>query len=92
MADDEKAIQRETTIRLGRKARDVLASEAFQSAMDEIMWDLHAQFLSTTAEDAVTRERLWATGQAMSSIKNKLDSFVEVGKVEERNKALDAEQ
>jgi len=84
--------EREHLIVLGKQARDVMENAAFKTAVEQVMWDLQAQFLSTNAEEASTRERIWATGQALSAVRNKLDQLVQTGHVEERNKALDAEQ
>lgn len=88
----DKDQAREHAIILGKQARDVLANDAFKEAIDQIMWDLHAQFLSSNADEAVQRERIWAIGQSLSAVKNKLEALVENGRMEESNKAYDAKQ
>lgn len=91
-ADPDKESAREARITRGRQAETVLTSDAFLQALDDITNALTAEFISTAAEKAEERERLWAIGQALDRVPRQLEAYMETGKVEERNKKLDAEQ
>jgi len=82
-------IERERIIRRGRKAKEVLANEAYQDALGAVVNDLFAQFLATAAPDEVDRDALWATGQAVDRINRQLEAFVGSSMVEEQNKTHD---
>jgi|TARA_R110000851_G_scaffold65236_2_gene148160 hypothetical protein len=74
----------------GRAAAELLRNETLVEAMDEIAGEAFAQFLSTNVESYEVREGIWATGQALSCLKRKLDSYVGDGKMKtlgmEKNK------
>lgn len=91
-SEHEKELLREARINRGRQAASVLQNEAFLQALDDITTALTADFLSTAAEDEKEREKLWAIGQALERVPRQLEAYVETGKVEERNKALDSQR
>ena len=84
--------QRNEIIRLGALAEDVMANEAFQTAMNQAMNDVFGQFLATQPVEDEERTKMWAVGQAMDGLRNRLNAMVESATVEKRNKAEDESQ
>lgn len=84
--------QRNTILRLGALAEDVMANEAFQAAMNGAMNDVFMKFLATQPDEDEIRTKMWAVGQAMDGLRNRLNAMVESATVEKRNKAEDESQ
>jgi len=66
----------------GRAAAELLRNDTLIEAMDEIAEDVFAQFLSTGVSTPETRESVWAIGQALQCLKQKLDAYIDNGKME----------
>lgn len=84
--------ERERLITRGRMAKDVLENEAFHEAMNTVVNEIFTQFLATGPGEAVDREKLWATGQAVERLSRQLTTFVQTGTVEDRHKVEDAKR
>lgn len=84
--DEQK---REESIRLGKLAKDVVENEAFQASMDLTLNQLFAEFISSSSEEQVVREKLWATAQAVDRIKNTLLAMMRSGALDEQNRNID---
>lgn len=84
--------ERERLITRGRMAKDVLENEAFHEAMNTVVNEIFTQFLATGPGEAVGREKLWATGQAVERLSRQLTTFVQTGTVEDRHKVEDAKR
>ena len=84
--------KRREIIRHGNVARELLENETLLYAFEAVGQDALATFISTAADEGSERDAAWATYQALGCIKNKLEAFVDDGKVEERNKAYDEQQ
>lgn len=78
-----------TLIRLGRLADDVLENEAFQHAMNTAMNDVFMRFLASEPDEEDLRFKMWAVGQAMDGLRNRLNAMSQSANVEIRNKAED---
>ena len=70
----------------------MIENEAFQTAMNSAMNDVFAQFLATEPVSDDERTKMWAVGQAIDGLRNRLNAMVEGAKVEKRNKAEDESQ
>lgn len=81
--------ERAETIRIGNLAKDVIENEAFQSAMNHSMNDLFMRFLASNPEDDELRTKIWAVGQSLDAMKNRLTFMVESGRMEQDNKSYD---
>lgn len=70
----------------------MIKNEAFQEAMNAVINEIFGQFLATGPQEAVDREKLWATGQAVERLTQQLTTFVQTGRMEERHKVEDAKR
>jgi hypothetical protein len=73
----------------GRAARRLLEDEMILTLFDDLTDDMFTHFMATSATEDNERTKLWAMCQAMGKIKTRLDGYIEVGKLEERNNELD---
>jgi len=81
--------EQDRLIQLGNLAKDVMENEAFHTAKKDAMKSLFTSFLASNADEDDLRVKLWATGQAMDSLRHRLEGMVETAKVEMRNRAED---
>lgn len=81
--------ERAETIRIGNLAKDVLENEALQLAFNGAANDMFMKFLATHADEDDIRTKIWATGQSLDAIRNRLSVMVENGLMEKDNKSYD---
>lgn len=75
----------EEVIARGRQAERLLKDETLMYALDEIASNTYLSFLSTESSNFDTREQLWAIGQALQCVQQKLQGYVDNGTIEQAN-------
>jgi hypothetical protein len=76
----------EEIIRAG-KARQVLESDIFKEACQEIFESLKDARLNSPVKDVELREKLWAQEVALEAILSKLKTVIETGQMAEKTLA-----
>lgn len=67
----------EDKIRLGRRAKELLANEAFQEVFDHLSAETVKQWRATPAQAAQVREHLFSQIAGMDAIKAQLETWVD---------------
>lgn len=65
----------------GRFAAELLKSEPFHEVMEELERDIWEQFINSTADSQAARELLYTHINALKYIKEKLESYIQQGKL-----------
>jgi hypothetical protein len=73
----------------GIAAKALLEDETLQYVLDSILAEQFATFISSHADEAVHREKVWATVQGLELVRSKINALISTGKMEETNKKYD---
>lgn len=83
--------QVDLVIRRGVAAKELLSSEAFMAATNELVNNYLAQLVNTKGEEKATRESLYSHVRAVQDIVGTLNQWIAVAEQAQMNREADEE-